>query len=126
MGGKNPIILLADGDVDLAVEAGSQGAFGSTGQRCTATSRIIVDVSVADDFVAKLKVRAERVRLGDGSEDGTDMGPSIDEPEWKKVLEAIDRAKASGVAKLVRPAAAPRTRARARVVTSRNRPSSIT
>jgi aldehyde dehydrogenase (NAD+) len=101
MGGKNPIILLADGDVDLAVEAAAQGAFGSTGQRCTATSRVIVDARVADEFVAKLKVRAERVRLGDGAEEGTDMGPSIDEPQWKKVLEAIDRTKASGVAKLV-------------------------
>lgn len=100
MGGKNPIILLADGDVDLAVEAAAQGAFGSTGQRCTATSRVIVDERVADEFTTKLKARAERVRVGDGLDEAIDMGPSIDEPQWKKVLEAIDRAKSSA-AKLV-------------------------
>lgn len=100
MGGKNPIVLLADGDVDLAVEAAAQGAFGSTGQRCTATSRVIVDQSLADEFTAKLKARAERVRVGDGLDEAIDMGPSIDEPQWKKVLEAIDRAKSSA-AKLV-------------------------
>jgi len=100
MGGKNPIVLLADGDVDHAVEAAAQGAFGSTGQRCTATSRVIVDARVADEFVAKLKVRAEKVRVGDGLEETTDMGPSIDEPQWKKVLETIERAKGSA-AKLV-------------------------
>jgi aldehyde dehydrogenase (NAD+) len=95
MGGKNPVVLLADGDLDLAVEAVAQGAFGSTGQRCTATSRAIVDARVADEFVAKLKARAEKVKVGDGLDEATDMGPSIDEPQWKKVLEAIDRAKAS-------------------------------
>ena len=55
-----------------------------------------MDKSVADDFIAKLKARAERVKVGDGMDEGTDMGPSIDEPQWKKVLEAIDRAKTSG------------------------------
>lgn len=100
MGGKNPIVLLADGDVDLAVEAAAQGAFGSTGQRCTATSRVIVDQAVADEFVTKLQARAEKVRVGDGLDENTDMGPSVDEPQWKKVLEAIDRAKSSD-AKLV-------------------------
>lgn len=105
MGGKNPIVLLADGDIDLAVEAAAQGAFGSTGQRCTATSRVIVEESVADELVTKLKARAEQVRVGNGLEEGTDMGPSIDEPQWKKVLEAIDRARSSG-AKLVTGGAA--------------------
>jgi alpha-ketoglutaric semialdehyde dehydrogenase len=100
MGGKNPVVVLDDGDVDLAVEAAAQGAFGSTGQRCTATSRVIVDARVADEFVTKLKARAEKVRVGDGLDEATDMGPSIDEPQWKKVLEAIDRAKTSN-AKLV-------------------------
>jgi len=95
MGGKNPIVLLGDGDMDLAVEAAAQGAFGSTGQRCTATSRVIVEASVADEFVTKLKARAERVRVGDGLDEASDMGPSIDEPQWKKVLEAIERAKSS-------------------------------
>ena len=74
MGGKNPVIVLADADLDLAVESTAQGAFGSTGQRCTATSRVIVDEKVADKFVADLAARAGKVRVGNGLENGVDMG----------------------------------------------------
>src|SRR5256712_2868166 len=61
MGGKNPVVVLADADVDLAVESTAQGAFGSTGQRCTATSRVIVEEAVADAFVERLVARSKKV-----------------------------------------------------------------
>jgi len=78
MGGKNPVVVMADADLDLAVEATATGAFGSTGQRCTATSRVIVEESIADRFVEALAARAKKVRVGNGLEDGIDMGPAVD------------------------------------------------
>ncbi len=99
MGGKNPIVVLEDADVDLAVEATAQGAFGSTGQRCTATSRAIVVEEIADQFVEKLKARAAKMVPGDGLEEKSTMGPSVDEWQMKAVLEGIEKAKSE--AKLV-------------------------
>src|SRR5689334_24560656 len=64
MGGKNPVVVLEDADMDLAVESTAQGAFGSSGQRCTATSRAVVVNDVADEFVQRIKKRAESMRLG--------------------------------------------------------------
>src|SRR5215207_468375 len=66
MGGKNPVVVLEDADLGLAVESTAQGAFGSTGQRCTATSRAVVVESVADEFVRRISERAQALRLGDG------------------------------------------------------------
>ena len=74
MGGKNPVVVLPDADLDLAVESTATGAFGSTGQRCTATSRVIVDEQIADAFVERLAARARKVRVGNGLE-GAEMGP---------------------------------------------------
>ena len=90
MGGKNPIVILEDADLDLAVEATVQGAFGSTGQRCTATSRAIVIDSVADEFVRKLVARTKDYHAG------RDLGPVVDTAQLKEVLEAIDQAKKDG------------------------------
>jgi len=90
MGGKNPIVILEDADLDLAVEATVQGAFGSTGQRCTATSRAVVMEEVADAFVEKLVARAAEIRCG------VDMGPVVDSAQFKEVLAAIEQAKAEG------------------------------
>src|SRR6195256_1997430 len=64
MGGKNPVVILEDADMDLTVESTAQGAFGSTGQRCTATSRAIVVNEIADEFVARIAKRAESMRIG--------------------------------------------------------------
>ncbi len=89
MGGKNPVVVLADADVDLAVEAAAQGAFGSTGQRCTATSRVIVDQAIADEFVDKLVARAGRVRVGNGLEAGVEMGPAVDKAQLETDLRYI-------------------------------------
>jgi acyl-CoA reductase-like NAD-dependent aldehyde dehydrogenase len=90
MGGKNPVVVLEDCDLDLAVEHSATGAFGSTGQRCTATSRAVVMESVADKFVEKIVARAKSFKLGDGSADGTDVGPSVDESQYNTVLKYID------------------------------------
>jgi alpha-ketoglutaric semialdehyde dehydrogenase len=96
MGGKNPVIVLEDADMDLAVESTVQGGFGSTGQRCTATSRAIVVNEVADRFVEKLVERANSLRIGDGSDPQTDIGPSVDESQFKTVLSYIDIGREDG------------------------------
>jgi aldehyde dehydrogenase (NAD+) len=89
MGGKNPVVVLEDADLDLAVESTAQGAFGSTGQRCTATSRAVVINDIADEFVRRIVERAKSFRIGPGGDPATDMGPSVDEGQFKTVLEYI-------------------------------------
>ncbi|MBA3256019.1 MAG: aldehyde dehydrogenase family protein, partial [Pyrinomonadaceae bacterium] len=86
MGGKNPVVIMEDADLDLAVESTAQGAFGSSGQRCTATSRAVVINEIADEFVNRMVRRAEGMRIGDGSNPTTEMGPSVDENQFKTVL----------------------------------------
>jgi len=96
MGGKNPVVVLADADLDLAVESTAQGAFGSTGQRCTATSRVIVEEAIADRFVEALVARASRVRVGDGLKEGVEMGPAVDEAQLETDLKYIGIGEAEG------------------------------
>lgn len=100
MGGKNPMVILADADVDLAVDATLQGAFGSTGQRCTATSRVIVDRSLYATVVEKLVEGARKIKVGNGLDPTVKMGPSVDKGQHQTVLEYIDIAHQDG-AKLV-------------------------
>jgi acyl-CoA reductase-like NAD-dependent aldehyde dehydrogenase len=90
MGGKNPVVVLADADLDLAVEACAQGAYGSTGQRCTATSRVVVEEAVADAFVEKLLARTKAVRVGNGAGAGADMGPAVDQSQLETDLRYIE------------------------------------
>src|ERR1700741_3784777 len=90
MGGKNPVVILEDADMDLAVESTAQGAFGSSGQRCTATSRAVVVNEVADEFVERIAKRAKSMRLGPGNDPNTEMGPSVDESQFNTVLKYID------------------------------------
>jgi len=96
MGGKNPVIVLEDADVDLAVAGVAGGAFGSTGQRCTATSRVILMHPVADAFLEKLVGMAGKMRLGDPLADGIDMGPSVDDSQLQTVLSYLEIGKAEG------------------------------
>jgi aldehyde dehydrogenase (NAD+) len=96
MGGKNPVIVLEDADVDLAVAGVAGGAFGSTGQRCTATSRVILMHPVADAFLEKLVGIAGKMRLGDPLADGIDMGPSVDDSQLQTVLSYLEIGKAEG------------------------------
>ena len=96
MGGKNPVVVLEDCDMALAVESTAQGAFGSTGQRCTATSRAVVIDAIADEFVEKIVERAKSFRLGAGDDPNTDIGPSVDEAQFKTVLKYIDIGREDG------------------------------
>jgi alpha-ketoglutaric semialdehyde dehydrogenase len=96
MGGKNPQIVMDDADLDLALEGVLWGAFGTTGQRCTATSRLIVHESVHDELVEQIKERAMGLRLGYGNDDGVDVGPLINEKALRKVASYMDIARQEG------------------------------
>ena len=89
MGGKNAIIVMDDADLDLALEGVLWGAFGTTGQRCTAASRVVVHEKVYENFVAMLAQAAGRLRLGAGLQKTTDVGPLINERQQKKVMDYI-------------------------------------
>ena len=96
MGGKNPLVVMDDGDLDLAVEGCAQGAFGSTGQRCTATSRVILHKAIADKFLEKLVERVKKIKVGDGMEDGINMGPAVDKAQFETDLRYLEIAKKEG------------------------------
>jgi acyl-CoA reductase-like NAD-dependent aldehyde dehydrogenase len=101
MGGKNPFVVMDDADLDLAVEGCAQGAFGSTGQRCTATSRLILHKPIADKFLEKLIERVKKIRVGDGMEDGVSMGPAVDKSQFETDLRYIEIANKEGCKCLV-------------------------
>jgi aldehyde dehydrogenase (NAD+) len=96
MGGKNPVVVLEDADMTLAVESTAQGAFGATGQRCTATSRAIVVEEIANEFVERMIARAGSLKVGDGSDAATEIGPVVDSNQFKSVLRYIDAGKEDG------------------------------
>jgi aldehyde dehydrogenase (NAD+) len=89
MGGKNPMIVMDDADLELALDGVLWGAFGTTGQRCTATSRLICQSGVHDAFVEQIKEAATDLTLGDGLEEGVDVGPLIDEGALEKVQHYV-------------------------------------
>ncbi|HUD99572.1 MAG TPA: aldehyde dehydrogenase family protein [Bryobacteraceae bacterium] len=90
MGGKNPTIVLADADFNAAVENTVNAAFFSTGQKCTATSRAIVEDSVYDRFLEAVVERTRRLKVGDGMQPGIDIGPCVDRAQMETVLRYID------------------------------------
>jgi aldehyde dehydrogenase (NAD+) len=96
MGGKNAQIVLADADIDLAVDGVLWGAFGTTGQRCTATSRLLVQDQVHDQLVDRLVDRAKGLRLGPGLEQDSEVGPLINEAALQKVANYLEVARAEG------------------------------
>ncbi|MBM4167519.1 MAG: aldehyde dehydrogenase family protein, partial [Ignavibacteria bacterium] len=100
LGGKNAQIVMDDADLDLALNAVLWGAFGTTGQRCTATSRLIVHEKVYDEFMKMLVARTEKLRLGDGLLDATEVGPCVSESQRNTVMEYVEIGKKEG-AKLV-------------------------
>jgi aldehyde dehydrogenase (NAD+) len=100
MGGKNAIIVMDDANLDLAVEGAIWGGFGTTGQRCTAASRVIVHKEVYKKFIGQFKRAGSHLRVGDGLHRETDMGPVINESQFNKILNYIDIGKKEG-AKLV-------------------------
>jgi len=93
MGGKNPFVVLEDADLELATDHAIAGGLGESGQRCTATSRIIVVKSIADEFVALLKQKVENLNVGNPIEEGTQMGPVIDQGSMESILNYIEIAK---------------------------------
>jgi aldehyde dehydrogenase (NAD+) len=100
MGGKNPQVVLDDADLDVAVSCAVQSAFYSTGQRCTAASRLIVTQGIHDRFVAALADKIRTLKVDDALKDGTDIGPVVDQKQLEQDLEYIDLGKREG-AKLV-------------------------
>ncbi|MBX9929199.1 MAG: aldehyde dehydrogenase family protein, partial [Gemmatimonadaceae bacterium] len=94
MGGKNAQTVLDDADLELALEGVLWGAFGTTGQRCTATSRLILQAGIHDEFLAMLEKRAGALRLGDGRKAVTDVGPLIHEESRAKVERYVAIGKA--------------------------------
>ena len=89
MGGKNAVIVMADADLDKAAIAIHGGAFGSTGQRCTATSRVIAAPAVKDALVERLVDAAKKIKVGPGLDESVDMGPAVDNKQWKTDLDYI-------------------------------------
>jgi acyl-CoA reductase-like NAD-dependent aldehyde dehydrogenase len=96
LGGKNPMIVLEDANLDLAIEGGLWGGFGTTGQRCTATSRIIVQKGIYREFVDRYVDRAKALKVGNGLDEAVEMGPAINENQLKTDLGYVDIGKAEG------------------------------
>jgi aldehyde dehydrogenase (NAD+) len=90
MGGKNPTIVLADADFPSAVENVVNAAFFSTGQKCTATSRAIVEDAIYDKFVAAVVERTRKLKIGDGMQAGIDIGPCVDQAQMETVLRYVE------------------------------------
>ena len=95
-GGKNPLIVLDDADVPTAVNCAVQGAFYSTGQRCTASSRLIVTEGIHDRFVESTIERMKTLRVGDALDAGTDIGPVVDQSQMDKDLEYLELGRQEG------------------------------
>jgi alpha-ketoglutaric semialdehyde dehydrogenase len=100
LGGKNPMIVLDDANLDLAIEGALWGAFGTTGQRCTATSRIILQKRIYAEFVDRLVDRAKKLKVGNGLDETVQMGPAINQKQLEANLEYVKIGASEG-AKLV-------------------------
>jgi aldehyde dehydrogenase (NAD+) len=96
MGGKNAIMIMDDANLDLALEGCLWGGFGTTGQRCTAASRVIVHENVHDRFVEQFVARAKALRVGDGLDTSTQMGPSSSDKQLQKVMSYVDIGRQEG------------------------------
>jgi alpha-ketoglutaric semialdehyde dehydrogenase len=96
LGGQNPVIVMADAELDRAVEASFAGAFWSAGQKCTASRRLIVHETVYDAFREKLLARIAAAKVGDPSDPMTEVGPVVNEGPLQEILAAIERGKAEG------------------------------
>jgi acyl-CoA reductase-like NAD-dependent aldehyde dehydrogenase len=96
LGGKSPNIIFDDADLDKAVVGALAGIFGATGQTCVAGSRLLVQRGVLDQVVNRLAERAGKIRLGDPVDPATEMGTVANEPQFRRILAAIDDAKAAG------------------------------
>jgi acyl-CoA reductase-like NAD-dependent aldehyde dehydrogenase len=96
MGGKNPFVVLDDADLTIAVDCAMNGAYFSTGQRCTASSRLIVTAGIHDRFVDGLTDRLKKLVVDDALKPGTEMGPVVDENQLDQDLRYLDVGKSEG------------------------------
>lgn len=96
MGGKNAIIVLDDANISLAIDGAVWGAFGTTGQRCTAASRMIVQKGAYNEFVDKFVSKAKSLKVGDGLDEKNEMGPQINEQQIKTTTKYVDIGKKEG------------------------------
>ncbi len=96
MGSKNPIVIMDDADMDVAVAGSIHGAFGASGQKCTASSRLIVHKDIHDEFTEKFTQAAKAKRVGGALEEGTELGPVVSEGQMNKILSYMDLAKEEG------------------------------
>jgi aldehyde dehydrogenase (NAD+) len=96
LGGKNAMVVRPDADLDLVVDGAIFGAFGTAGQRCTSTSRLIVHPDVADEVVTRIVERVAALRLGDPLQDGVDVGPVITAESGRRIVAMVDAAVAEG------------------------------
>ncbi|PIF91810.1 aldehyde dehydrogenase (NAD+) [Acidovorax sp. 62] len=96
MGGKNPLVVLADADFEQAIDCALQGSYYSTGQRCTASSRLIVEAPVHEAFVARLRQRLSTLKVGHALERGTEMGPVVDSHQLAHNQSYLDIARNEG------------------------------
>jgi acyl-CoA reductase-like NAD-dependent aldehyde dehydrogenase len=96
MGGKNPLVVLRDADLELAVDLAVRGGYGVTGQACTATSRVIVEEAIADAFAGALAEAARSLVVGDGLDSGTQMGPAVSEEQRETDLSYIEIGREQG------------------------------
>ena len=96
MGGKNPLVVLADADLPKAVEAAAVGGYGCSGQWCTSTSRVIVEDAIYEPFVERLAAAARALRVGDGFDESTQMGPVCGEQQFESIVRYIEVGKREG------------------------------
>ena len=96
MGSKNPLVVMDDADLDLAVQCAVIGAFGGTGQKCTASSRVIVHEKVYDEFVAGMKAKTEALKVGDALHPETEIGPVVSQAQLDSNIAYMDLARKEG------------------------------
>src|SRR5438093_5165201 len=111
MGGKNPVVVLEDADLDLAVDGIVSGAFGSTAQRCTVNSRAVLQDSIADDVIARMADRVSKWKIGSGLDPEVQIGPLVSAQQLKTVEEYIQAGKSEGAQLVIgrsRPSGLPR------------------
>ncbi|MCV9997845.1 aldehyde dehydrogenase family protein [Pararhizobium sp. YC-54] len=96
LGGKSPFVIFADSDIEKAVEWIMFGIFWNQGQVCSATSRVLVEAGIYDAVVSRLCEEAAKIRIGNGMDDGTLLGPIVSKGQYDKIVSAIDRARIDG------------------------------
>src|SRR5690606_14635175 len=101
MGGKNPLVVLNDADLDVAVSAAINGSFYSTGQRCTASSRLVVESGIHGEFVERMRAATEALTVGHALEDGIQIGPVASESQLQQDLDYLRIGQEEGAELLV-------------------------